>query len=102
MERYESVVCLCRVIVAQFRQVVLAKIAVNAVFIGSTLGAGEVLLDRIRPAEVAEAQADSSKSIGDAAFVLFLVLLIEVVAGRHLVVEQRHVLLQGLLVESCL
>src|SRR5262245_47146236 len=55
MERYESVVCLRRVIVAQFRQVVLAKIAVNAVFIGSSLGAGEVLLDRVRPAERAEA-----------------------------------------------
>src|SRR5262249_42731834 len=55
MERYESVVCLRRVIVAQFRQVVLAKVAVNAVFIGSTLGAREVLMDRVRPAEVAEA-----------------------------------------------
>ncbi len=98
MERYESVVCLCGVIVAQFRQIVLAKIAVNAVFIGSALGAGEVLLDRIRPAEVAEAQADGPRSIGDAAFVLFLVLLTEVVAGRHLIIEQRHVSLQGLLV----
>ena len=58
MERYESVVCLRRVVVAQFLQVVLAKIAVNAVLIGAIPGAGEVLLDRIRPAEVAEAQAD--------------------------------------------
>jgi hypothetical protein len=98
MERYESVECLRRVIVAQFRQVVLAKIAVNAVFIGSTLGAGEVLLDRVRPAEVAEAEADRPKGIGDPAFVLSLVLLIEVVAGRHLVIEKRHVPLQGLLV----
>src|SRR6185312_4526425 len=68
VERYESVVRLGRVIVAQFGQVVLAKIAVNAVFIGSTLGAGEVLLHCLRPAEVAEAQADRPKSIGDAAF----------------------------------
>ncbi len=45
MERDEGVVSLGRVIVAQFGQIVLAKIAVNAVFIGSTLGAGEVLLD---------------------------------------------------------
>src|SRR5262249_34328259 len=55
MERYESVVCLRRVIVAQFRQVVLAKIAVNAVFVRSTLRAREVLLDCVRSAEVAEA-----------------------------------------------
>src|SRR6185437_1452893 len=72
MERYEGVVRLRGVIVAQFGQVVLAKVAVDAVFVGSTLGAGEVLLHRLRPAEVAEAQADRAKSIGDAAFVLFL------------------------------
>ena len=60
------------------------------------------LLDGIGPAKVAEAQADDPKSIGDAAFVLFLVLLIEVVAGRYLIIEQRHVLLQGFLVEILL
>src|SRR5215470_6740148 len=35
IERYESFVRLCRVIVAQLIEVVLAKIAVNAVLVGS-------------------------------------------------------------------
>ena len=103
IERCESLGRLRRVVVAQLRQVVLAKIAVNAVLVGSIPEGGEVLLDGLlRAAEVAEAQADDSKSIGDAAFVLLLVRLIEFVAGRHLIVEQLHVPMQGVLVELLL
>src|SRR5215472_1079489 len=81
---------------------VIAKVAVNAVLIGSTSGTGEKLMDRIGPAEGAEAQADSSESIGDPAFLFLLVLLIEVVARRHLIVEQGHVPAQGFVVEFLL
>ena len=52
--------------------------------------------------EVAEAHADDPISIGDAAFVFLRVRLIEVVTDRYLVVEQGHVLVQGLLVELLL
>src|SRR5207237_5790935 len=45
-----------------------------------------------------EAQADDSKGIGDAAIVVLVVRLIEVVTGGHLGVEQRQVLVQGLLI----
>src|SRR5206468_10307899 len=83
-------------------QVVLAKIAVNAVLVGAPPETGEELRDGLRPSEVAEAQADDAKGIGDAAFVVLGVRLIEVVPGRYLVVEQRHVLVQGVLVEILL
>src|SRR5512133_4334078 len=75
IQRYESLVGPRRVVIAQLRQVVLAKIAVNAVLVGTIPEAGVVLPDGLRPAEVVEAQADDSISIGDAAFVLLLVFL---------------------------
>src|SRR5262249_47736111 len=79
-----------------------AKIGVNAVFIGAIPELGEVLLHGLRPAEVAEAQADDSKSISNPAIVVLIVRLIEVVTDLYLVVEQGDVLLQGLLVELLL
>src|SRR5206468_3369290 len=102
IERYESLVRLRRVVVAQLGKVVLAKIAVNTIHIGATPESGEVLLNGRRPAEVVKAQADDSKSVGDATLLVLLVRLIEVVTDRYLVVEQRHVLLQGLVVEILL
>src|SRR5207244_4707624 len=102
IEVHESLVCLRRVVVAQLGKVVLAKIAVNTILIGAAPEGGEELPNGRWSAEVAEAQADDSKGIGDATIVLLLVRLIEVVADRYLVVEQRHVLLQGLLVQILL
>ncbi len=102
IERDESLERLRRVVVPQLGQVVLAEVAVDAVLVGATPEAGEVLPDGLRPAEVAEAQADDSKGIGDAALVFLFVRLIEAVTDRHLVVEQRHVLLQGLFVQILL
>ena len=102
IERDESLERLRRIVVAQLGQVVLAKIAVDAVLVVAAPEGGEELTNGRRPAEVAEAQADDSKGIGDAAVVVLIVRLIEVIADRHLVVEQRHVPLQGLLVEILL
>ena len=102
IKRDESLVRLRRVVVAQLAEIVLAKIGVNAVLIGAIPELGEVLLHGLRPAEVAEAQADDSEGIGDAAIVVLIVRLIEVVTDRYLVVEQGHVLLQSLLVELLL
>ncbi|MDH3285602.1 MAG: hypothetical protein OEQ13_12770, partial [Acidobacteriota bacterium] len=90
IERHESPVRLRRIVVAQLGQVVLAEIAVNAVLVGAIPEGGEVLPDGLRPAEVVEAQADDSIGIGDAAFVVLRVRLVEVVTDRYLVVEQPH------------
>jgi len=60
---------------------------------------GEVFRQGLRPAEVAEAQADHSERIRDTAIVVLIMFLIEVVTDRYLVVEQGNILLQGLLVE---
>src|SRR5204862_7956111 len=102
IKRYESFVRLCRVVVAQLAEVVLAKIGINAVLIGAIPELGEVLLHGLRPAEVAEAQADHSERIRDAAIVVLIVRLIEVVTDLYLVVEQGNVLLQSLLVDLLL
>src|SRR5437879_13190552 len=55
IKRNESLVRLRRVVVAQLAEVMLAKIAVNAVLIGAIPELGEVFLNGLRPAEVAEA-----------------------------------------------
>src|SRR5262249_2910087 len=102
IKRYESFKRLRRVVIAQLGEVMLAKIAVNAVFIRTISVAGEVISNGPRPSEVAEAQADDSKGIGDATLFVLLVRLIEVITGRYLVVEQGRVLLQGFLVEILL
>src|SRR5256885_2544290 len=78
IEGYERLVGLRRILVAQLGQVVLAKIAVNASFIRAFSELGVVVADGLWPTEVAEAQADNSKSVGNAAFVLLRVPLIEI------------------------
>src|SRR6266705_6867956 len=102
IERDESLERLRRVVVPQLGQVVLPEVAVDAVLVGAAPEGGEELPKGRRPAEVAEAQTDDSKGIGDATLVVLFVRLIEVVTDRYLVVEQRHVLLQGLLVKILL
>src|SRR5207247_4314387 len=73
IERDESLERLRRVVVPQLGQVVLAEVAVDAVLVGATPEGGEELPDGLGPAEVAEAQADNSKGIGDAAIVVLIV-----------------------------
>src|SRR6266853_1473908 len=74
----------------------------NAVLIGSIPELVEVFRQGLRPAEVAEAQADHSERIRDTAIVVLIIFLIEVVTDRYLVVEQGNILLQSLLVEFLL
>src|SRR5262249_82466 len=102
IELYESLESLCRVVVAQLVEVVVAKIVVNAVFIRTIPELGVVILGGVGPAEVTEAQADDAIGIGNASFVFFLVLLIEVITRRHFVIEQGHVVVQGLFVQVLL
>src|SRR5262252_7993519 len=102
IKRYESFVRLRRIVVAQLAEIVLPKTGVNAVLVGALPELGEVLLGGLRPAEVAEAQADHSERIRDTAIVVLIMRLIEVVTDRYLVVEQGHILLQSLLVEFLL
>src|SRR5260370_35738520 len=80
----------------------LAETGVNAVRIGSIPELGEVFRQGLRPAEVAEAQADHSERIRDTAIIILIMRLIEVVTDRYLVVEQGNILSQGLLVEVLL
>src|SRR4029077_537196 len=72
------------------------------VFIRAIPKLGKVLRHGLRPAEVAEAQADHSERIRDTAIVVLIMSLIEVVTDRYLVVEQGNILLQSLLVEFLL
>src|SRR5499425_710217 len=102
IKRYESFVRLRRIVVAQLVEIVLTKAGVNAVLIGALPKLGEVLWHGVRPAEVAEAQADHSERIRDTAIVVLIMLLIEVVTDRYLVVEQGNIPLQSLLVEFLL
>src|SRR5258708_18771749 len=91
-----------RIVVAQLAEIVLAKTEVNAEIIGVVREVGELLMHGIRPAEVAEAQADHSERIRDTAIIVLIMLLIEVVTDRYLVVEQGNILSPGLLVEVLL
>src|SRR5215471_19888350 len=102
IKRYESFVRLRRIVVAQLVEIVLTKAGINAVLIGALPKLGEVLRHGLRPAEVAEAQADHSERIRDAAIVVLIMSLIEVVADRYLVIEQGNIPLQSLLVEFLL
>src|SRR5215471_16340098 len=86
IKRYESLVRLCRVVVAQLVEIVLTKTGVNAVLIGAIPELGEILRDGVRPAEIAEAQADHSERIRDTAIIFLIMLLIEVVTDGYLVV----------------
>src|SRR6516164_52450 len=98
IKRYERFVRLRRIVVAQLVEIVLTKAGINAVLIGALPKLGEVLWHGLRPAEVAEAQADHSERIRDTAIVVLIMSLIEVVTDRHLVVEQGNIPLQSLLV----
>src|SRR5215467_6305243 len=100
--RYQSFVRLRRIVVPQLAEIVLAKTGVNAVLVGAIPELREVLLHRLRPAEVAEAQADHSERIRDTAIVVLIMRLIEVVTDRYLVVEQSNIFLQSLLIEFLL
>src|SRR5689334_2186448 len=102
IKRYESFVGLSRIVIAQLAEIMLAKTGVNAVLIGAIPELGEVFRQGLRPAEVAEAQADHSECIRDTAIAVLIMFLIEVVADRYLVVEQGNILLQSLLVEILL
>src|SRR6266436_5169516 len=102
IKRYESFVRLRRIVVAQLAEIVLAKTGVNAVLIGAIPELGEVLLHGLRPAQIAEAQADHSERIRYTAIVVLIMPLIEVVTDRYLVVEQGKILLYSLLVEVLL
>src|SRR6267378_6359387 len=102
IKRYETFVRLRRIVVAQLAEIVLAKTGVNAVLIGAIPELGEVFRHGLRPAEVAEAQADHPERIRNTAIVVLIMFLIEVVTDRYLVVEQADILLQRLLVEVLL
>src|SRR5260370_478176 len=102
IKRYESFVRLRRIVVAQLAEIVLAKTGVNAVLIGAIPEPGEVLLHGLRPAEVAEAQADHSERIRDTAIAVLIMLVIELVTDRYLVVEQGNIPLPSVLVEFLL
>src|SRR6266581_1569723 len=102
IKRYEGFVRLRSIVIAELAEIVLTETRVNAVLIGAIPELGEVFRQGLRPAEVAEAQADHSERIRDTAIVVLIMLLIEVVTDRYLVVEQGNILLKGLLVEFLL
>src|SRR5262244_959983 len=76
IKRYESFVRLRRIVIAKLAEIMLTKTRVNAVLIGALPELGEVLRHSLRPAEVAEAQADHSERVRDTAIVVLIVPLI--------------------------
>src|SRR5207244_2620430 len=102
IKRYEGFVRLRRIVIAELAEIVLTETRVNAVLIGAIPELGEVFRQGLRPAEVAEAQADHSERIRDTAIIVLIMRLIEVVTDRYLVVEQGNILSQGLLEEVLL
>src|SRR5262249_41797325 len=70
IKRNESFVRLRRVVVSKLAEIVLTQAGVNAVLIGALPELGEVFLQGLGPAEVAEAQADHSERIRYAAIVV--------------------------------
>src|SRR5712692_880235 len=102
IKRYETFVRLRRIVVAELAEIVLTQTGVNAVLIGAIPELGEVFRRGLRPAEVAEAQADHPERIRNAAIVVLIMFMIEVVTDRYLIVEQPNILLQSLLVEFLL
>ncbi len=102
IKHYEGFVRLRRIVVAELAEIVLTETRVNAVLIGTIPELGEVFRQGLRPAEVAEAQADHLERIRNTAIVVLIMFLIEVVTDRYLVVEQANILLQSLLVEFLL
>src|SRR5215469_7132065 len=94
IKRYESFVRLRRIVVAQLAEIVLAETGVNAVLIGATPELQEVLPHGIGPAEVAEAQANYPEGVRNAAIIVLIMRLVEVVTDRNLIVEQGNISLQ--------
>src|SRR5215831_317401 len=74
IKRNESFVRLRRVVVSKLAEIMLTQTGVNAVLIGALPELGEVFLQSLGPAEVAEAQADHSERIRDTAIVVLIVL----------------------------
>ena len=87
------------IVITQLGEIELTEIAVDAVLVGALAVRREVLADDFGSAEIREAQADDAERVGDAALIAFFMSRIEVVADRHLVIEQRDVLVQRLVVE---
>src|SRR5216683_1007121 len=83
IKRYETFVRLRSIVVAELAEIVLAEAGVNAVLIGAIPELGEVFRRGLRPAEVAEAQADHPERIRNAAIVVLIMLMIEVVTDRY-------------------
>src|SRR5260370_17243235 len=83
-------------------EIVRTKTGGNAVLIGAIPELGEVFRHGLRPAEVAEAQADHPERIRNTPIVVLIMFLIEVVTDRYFVVEQANILLHSLLVEFLL
>jgi len=78
LKLHESLERLRCVVVTQLAEVVLAQVAVDAVLVGPRAELGEVIANGLRPAEVAEAQADDAVTYRPTRrSVVLLVLLIE-------------------------
>src|SRR5882757_8052420 len=102
IKRYETFVRLRRIVVAELAEIVLTETGINALLIGAIPELGEVFRHGLRPAEVAEAQADHPERIRNTPIVVLIMFLIEVVTDRYFVVEQANILLYSLLVEFLL
>src|SRR5437762_1807010 len=90
------------ILVTPLLEIELAEILVDPILVCATAVAREILLEDFAPAEIREALADHAEGVGNATLILLFVTLVEVVADRELVIEQRDVLVQRLVVELLL
>ena len=90
------------VVVAELLEVELAELAVDAIFVATLPVLCEVRFDGLGAAEAGEAEADDPKGVGDAPLANLVLRPIEVVSDRNLVVEQRDVLVESVVVKLLL
>ena len=102
VERNERLVCARGVLVAELLEVELAEVAVDTALVGAGTLYSEVRVDRLGASDARETQADDAEGVLDPPAGVLVLGLIEVVSCRYLVVEQRDVLVQRLLVEFLL
>ena len=102
VELDEGLVRRGRVGIAALLQVVLAEVAVDLDLKAALAVLLEVLGDRLRAAEVREAQADDAVGVLDALLLELVGLVLEVVALADLVIEQRDKAMQAVLVKLLL
>ena len=102
IELDERAVDLGGILIPPLLEIELAELAIDAILVGAVAVRREVFADDVGSTEIRETETRDLEGVLDSTLLGGLVLRIEVVAARYLVVEQREILVQGLLVKVLL